>query len=160
MTLFFLPVFSQFLHGFAAVAAVAQALQIVRIGKQSHVAFVIHDVVNFLGPDSQPSRAAAPAERFLCQLHGTKVLCPNLQLVQLVPLSGFLAAVLDLSGFVCIAIAVCYQLTASRMPTRPKRLASHGLSPPWPKQNAGANNTRSLAMLLAPAFNALAFFDV
>lgn len=122
------------------MAAVTQALQIVRICKQSHVSFVIHDVVNFLGPDPQPRRAAIPAEWLLSQLHGTKVFRPDIQLVQLVPLLRAIAAVLDLLGPVCFAVTVDHQLAASWTPTGPQRFVSHGLSPPWPKQNAGANN--------------------
>ena len=99
-----------FLHGFAAVAAMAQALQQAR-HELHHVAPMGFDVVNVCSSDPKTTLAAFPAEGFLQQLSGAafRPVIAGIR-VQVMPGSRLLAGSL---GLVAWAVAFTGQHPAA-----------------------------------------------
>ena len=73
-------------HRFPRVAAVTQALQVVRVGEARPVSLVIHDVVNVSRPDPVAALGTFPAEGLPKELPRPEVFRPDVQAVPPVPL--------------------------------------------------------------------------
>lgn len=85
-----------FFHGFAAVAALAEALQIA-FAKQFHVAAMRDDMIRLCRPDTQSPLGAFTAERLAGQLSVSAVFPAKARIgVQVMPGSGFLPLMLRL----------------------------------------------------------------
>lgn len=109
---------SVFCHGFAAVAAVAQALERT-VKKQLQISPVWDHVVSHRRPNTKPMTGALPAERLAGQLSASAS-CPTISwvCVQVMPGSGILPLPLPL---VVRAIAISSQLLAARRFTHSHR---------------------------------------
>lgn len=152
-------VFEPIRRRFPAVAAMAEALQIVFVCKQFPSALVVYDVVHVGGAAATPKLSAFPAPRFPAQLLNSQILCPYVCAVHPAVSFRLITSPILLAWcrLVRWAIPIRHQGIASRIPAGAERLVCHGLSPPRPNKNAGANNTHDLlALSLAPAFYALA----
>ena len=106
---------------------------------------MVNNVVNVSGFDTEICVAAVSAPRFFGKLHWPKIIRPDWQLVQLMPLLSSFAAKFLFLRSMSVAISVSYQLAASWMSAWSQRFASHGLSPPWPKTKAPEPTTRDLS---------------
>lgn len=135
--------FPAFRHGFAAVAGVAKALQILSVREHRPVPVVRDDVVHLRGPGSAariswriPNRTL-PAKRLSQELSGAQFVCPFRRGVHPAPGSGRLAAACSVFGLMRCAVSARHQGAASWVPARPQGLLCHGLSPPGKTKEPG-----------------------
>ena len=107
------PVFAHFRRSLAAVATVAQALEVACVGEHSPVALVVPDVVHVCGPcpDAVPSTLTAP--RLPKELLTAQRL-PVLRLVHPAPGGAGLAPFLGLRLVLC-AVPAGHQPIAARV---------------------------------------------
>ena len=117
---------------FAAVAGVAQALQIIPVREHVPVPLVVPDVVHVCGPDPQSSGGTGPAEGLLQQLLCAQ-LTPRLRAVHPAP-GRRPGAALSSLWLVGRAEAPGDQDVAPGSPARSQWPSAHGLSPPQAKQ--------------------------
>lgn len=114
----------------------AEGLQIGPVDESGPNTAVRNDMVNIGGPHPGqvgqvlPSRPAAtfPTERFIQQLHRTKVVYPDRQCIPCVPVSRLSAAPVSILRSVLVAIAGPDQLTAARVGTRLYWSPSHEIT--------------------------------
>lgn len=123
--------FPAFRHGFAAVAGVAKALQILPVREHRPVPVVRDDVVHLRGPGSAariswriPNRTL-PAKRLSQELSGAQIVCPFRRGVHPAPGSGRLAAACSVVGLMRCAVSARHQGAASWVPARPQGLLCH-----------------------------------
>lgn len=105
------------------MAAVAKALQIMRIREQGPVAFMIADMIHICRPNTLASLSTDPAERL------TEKLLPSQELpffCAVHPAPGFtlIAALYRLRLMIPTVSGICQGQTAG-MPARPKGLIRH-----------------------------------
>lgn len=112
------------------MAAVAQALEVALVAKLRPIAAVVNDVVNVRRPHAQAALRARAAKRLSHQLPRSQLVPPFHRGVHPAPRLGLLAALTARCRSMLVAVAVTHELAAARMPTRPKGLHAHGLSPP------------------------------
>lgn len=124
----FSPIFPHILHGFSAVAAVAQAPQVGAIREQRPIALVIPDVIHVSGPHPVAVFRADAAERLPEQLCRPQVIPPDGQEVPVVPGGAFFSCCLF--RLMLRTVSRAHKFTASRFSTGAQRFARHGLSPP------------------------------
>ena len=118
------PFWPHFPHRFPAVAGVAQALEVPRIGEQPPVPLVVPDVIHVggLGPDA-PARAL-PAEGLPQELPGPEAVRPDFQRVPAPPDSSLPGPWRGLR-LVARAISLPGQGPAAGMPAGPQRFHCH-----------------------------------
>ena len=123
--------FPAFRHGFAAVAGVAKALQILPVREHRPVPVVRDDVVHLRGPGSAariswriPNRTL-PAKRLSQELSGAQIVCPFRRGVHPAPGSGRLAAACSVFGLMRCAVSARHQGAASWVSARPQGLLCH-----------------------------------
>ena len=129
-------IFGHFCHGFAAMASMAQGLQIVSVDESGPDAPVGNHVVNIRCPNSHQVRhtltdcplGTFPAKRFLQQLSGAKIVHPDGQRVPGMPGRCLGTSALIIFRPVSAAVAVPDQLTAARMRAGPKRFQCHRIT--------------------------------
>ena len=119
----FLP---SFRHCFAAVAGMAQGLQVVPVREQIQIPLVGLDVVHVCGSGADAVTGALPAIRLPQELAGAKIVGSFRRQVQPVP-GGAIGAALGLgAGLVNRAVAIRHQDVASRMSARPQGFLAQG----------------------------------
>lgn len=112
------------------MAAVAQALEISLVAKPRPIAAVVNHVVNVRRPHAQAALRARTAERLSHQLRRPQLVPPFRRGVHPAPRLGLLSALAARCRSMLITVAITHELAATRMPTWPKGLHAHGLSPP------------------------------
>lgn len=117
----FLP---SFRHCFAAVAGMAQGLQVVPVREQIQIPLVGLDVVHVCGSGADAVTGALPAIRLPQELAGANIVGPFRRQVQPVPGGAFGAALRF--GLVSGAVAIRHQDAASRVPARPQGFLAQG----------------------------------
>lgn len=122
----FLP---HFLCRLAAVAAVAEALQVARIGEGLPVSPMRPDVVHVRGPLPDAPGLALPAPGLPKELRRPE-LSPGLCAVHPAPGPGVFTSSVPVLGPVILAVAARHQHAASGILAGAKWLCGHGLSPP------------------------------
>lgn len=140
--LFFCPIFVQLPCRFAAVAGVAQALQIPLVCEHRPVPLVVPDVVHVCGPDPQSSGGAGPAEGLFQQLRRAQSV-PRLGSVHPAPGCRPFAPPVFL-WLVGRAVAPGDQNPAPGSPARSQWPIAHGLSPPRQNKRARTGTVRML----------------
>ena len=118
------PLWPHFPRRFPAVAGVAQALEVPRIGEQPPVPPVVPDVVHVGGPRPDASPVAFPAEGLPKELPGPEVVRPDFQRVPAPPSGGILGPGRGLR-LVARAISLPGQGPAAGMPAGPQRFQCH-----------------------------------
>ena len=118
-----------FLRRFAAVATVAEALEIARVGEGFPVSAMRPDVVHVRGPLPDAPCLALPAPGLPKELRRPE-LTPGLRAVHPAPGLGVLASSVPVLGPVILAVAARHQHAAARMLAGAEWLCGHGLSPP------------------------------
>ena len=108
----------QILRCLAAVAAVAKALQVVRIAEEFKVSFVVHDVVYVCRLDPQAMLGAFPAPGLPQKLCRPELFGPQVCGIQLVPLSCLSAPIIPAHRLVLVTVPIGHQDMASWMPAR------------------------------------------
>lgn len=124
----FPPILPLLSHGLAAVARVAQALEIVPVGEQRPVSPVVPHMVHLRGQCADAPPGALPAELLPEQLAGPKIIRPDGQAIPAVPLGGLTPG--GLLWLMRWAVTVPGELAATWVSARPEWLHCHGLSPP------------------------------
>ena len=117
----FLPHFRQ---GFAAVARMAQGLQVAAVCEPLPIALVGLDVVHVCGSGADAVTGALPAIRLPQELAGAKIVGSFWRQVQPVPGGAFRAALRF--RFVSGAVAVRHQDAAAWMPARSQGFLAQG----------------------------------
>ena len=135
-------VFVHFPRRLAAMAAVAQALQIAPVAESCPVSLVVHDVVHVRCPDTKPTLCALAAEGFAQELRRSKIAFPPVGLVHPAPRLCLSAAPVA-AWPVCVAVTIAHQHAAAGMPAGSEWLLAHGLSPPGKNKKPAPTQTAS-----------------
>lgn len=145
--------FPAFRHGFAAVAGVAKALQILPVREHRPVPVVRDDVVHLRGPGSAariswriPNRTL-PAKRLSQELSGAQIVCPFRRGVHPAPGSGRLAAACSVFGLMRCAVSARHQGAASWVSARPQGLLCHRAITSGQNKRACADTSRNLRFM-------------
>ena len=116
--------------GFAAVARVTKALQVLWVDKLRPVAIVRHDMVHVGGVHPQAVSSALSAERLAGKLLRPQVVSPDRQAVPAPPAAAVLAAPLHARRPVPLAVAAAHQRCTAWVQAGAQGLTCH--SPSWP----------------------------
>lgn len=119
----FLP---SFRHCFAAVAGMAQGLQVAPIREQIPVPLVGANVIHIRGLGADAVPGALPAVPLPQELAGPQIVRPLRAQIQPVPGGAVGAALILGPGLVSGAVAVWHQDAASRVPARPQGFLAQG----------------------------------
>lgn len=128
LSAFFGKAFADFRSRLAAVAGMAQGLQVVRVCEQSPITAMRRDVINIGRSDAKPAPCAVTAKRLAQKLIRTQTVAEDRQHIPAMPACGLRAA--PLFGLMLGTVAVARQNAAANMSARFQGFYGHGLSPP------------------------------
>lgn len=115
-----------FRHRFAAVAGMAQGLQVVPVREQIPIPLVGPDVIHICGPGADAVHGALPAVPLPQELAGPEIVHPLRLQIQPVPGGAVGAALILGPGLVSGAVAIRHQDAAAWMPTRSQGFLAQG----------------------------------
>ena len=144
---------------FAAMATVAQALQVASIGEQRPISTVIHDVVHIRGSGTHTTLSAFAAPRLAHKLRWPQILVPDIRTIHPAPRLCSIAAPIA-TGLVLVAVSGHRQRMTSWMSAQTHRFVCQGYHLLQKTKTPKPNDAIPFGCSWAPAFNALASVNI